>query len=164
MVDDLKFNENVEKLVEELESEFKQIIGKFPGNLLLDNKLFHLNNLLNIHYEKSCRDLIENLNNIKKSKNDEQLNKKFLELEKCREPYKEIIQDQMKIRENFMKIFKNQNMFCFRECYDKFGDKDEIKPCMRECINNFDKFTLTAYGELYSEYLENINENFMKNI
>lgn len=164
MVDDLKFNENVGKLVEEFESDFKEIIDNFPGNLLLDNKLFHIYNLLNIHYERSCRDLINNVKNIQKSKKDEQLHKAVLELEKCREPFKENIQDHIKIRENFMKFFKNQTMFCYKECYEKFGDKDEIKPCMRECINNFDKFTLTSFGELYSDYLDNINENLMKNL
>ncbi len=164
MAEDLKFPENVEKLIDELNSEFKEKIDKFPGNFLLENKLFNINNLLTFQYEKTCGYLIRQVKIIEKNKNPQQAKGAVQELEKCLKPFNDIMQEHRRIKENFIKIFRNQNLLCFKECYDTHGEKDEIKPCMRECIDNFDKYTLTAFGELYSEYLDDMNENLMKNI
>lgn len=164
MAGESKFGENVNKMIAELNLEFKEKMENYAGNMLIENKLFKIGNMIDFQFENFCGSIIERIKYLKKTNDKKEMDIAMKNLETCMKPFDNMMKENKVLQDVFYKIFQNQNINCYVDCHNAFGEKDEIKPCLKECLSNFDKFTLKAFGEVYSNYLDDVNENLMKSI
>ena len=93
MAEESKFSPKVDKLVADLNSEFKEKIEKYPGNILNNRKLYNLSIMMNFYSEKICQKVIDSVKFYKNSANQQFLNTSLKLLETCVEPFNNSIKE-----------------------------------------------------------------------
>ena len=164
MADEFIFSPKVKKLIDEMNLELDDKIKNFPGNIIFHNKLFNIRVMMNLQSEATCEEFIEKAKLYNLENNKHSFDGAIKEYQYCLKPFEDTLRECSKISDIYMKIFREQNSYCFKDCYIKNGENEEIKQCLIDCVNNFEKYTLPAFGNLYSTFLDQINEISMKNI
>ena len=164
MADEFKFSPKVNKLIDEMNLELDDKIKNFPGNIIFHNKLFNIRVMMNLQSESACEEYIEKAKFYKLQNNKLSFDGAIKDYQNCLKPFEDILREYSNFNDIYMKIFREQNSHCFKDCYKKHGENEEIKQCLMDCVNNFEKYTLPAFGNLYSTVLDQMYENSMKNI
>jgi hypothetical protein len=159
-----RYTPEVLEIIKQLTDEYNS--QKIPAVTIYNNKVNDLIELIDTKFRGKCHKELEEFNKISadsKTNSSDNSNKAFEDLENCYKPFKQMKNHYSTIFFDFpINIFANQTYFCFDDCQTKYGSSENVKGCIRGCIESTRNYSLRALYELYNPELDRIKENFIK--
>lgn len=163
-----------EKIIEEMHKDFNKKIKENQDNVNLDNKIKGMFESIEGKFSENCKAKIDEIqkyeeSNVNKMSKEEveKANSALQQLEDCRRPYMNLINNFSYISQYTKKLFKMQTESCYQECNSRYGSKEnfsdeDLRGCINQCNNFSEKFAFKASSELLGSTCDDFKNQLKK--